>query len=91
MHGQVKCRLQSQSPVFQAVEKHAYDGMVGGLRAIFRERGLRGLYQGVDAVMLRLFWGSAAQMAGYDIPKQWLLNQCVCVHMCAPSLREGTQ
>jgi hypothetical protein len=91
MHGQVKCRLQSQSPVFQAVEKHAYDGMVGGLRAIFRERGLRGLYQGVDAVMLRLFWGSAAQMAGYDIPKQWLLNQGVCVHMCAPSLREGTQ
>ncbi len=82
----------------KAASKHAYTGVWSGLRAIYREGGMRGLYQGLDAVMVRLFVGSAAQMAGYDAAKQWGLNQGVlqragactlcrsdqCVWCCAP-------
>ncbi len=72
---QVKCRLQSQSAHFKAVDQHAYQGLFSGLRSIYRESGVAGLYQGVSAVMLRLFVGSAAQMASYDVCKTAIMEQ----------------
>ena len=65
------------------MEKHAYDGLTSGLRSIYREAGIAGLYQGVSAVMLRLFVGSAAQMASYDVAKTEIIQRgVVCSTGC---------
>jgi len=66
----IKARLQAQSAGALAVgTQHGYKGMVDGLVTIARDGGLRGLYKGVDAFVYRTSFGSAFQLAGFDMLK----------------------
>jgi hypothetical protein len=65
--------LQAQSSHFQALEKHSYNGLLDGLRKIYAEGGLAGLYHGSRALILRVSCGSAAQLSSYDTTKSLVL------------------
>ncbi|KAJ2768766.1 Mitochondrial oxaloacetate carrier protein, partial [Coemansia nantahalensis] len=65
----VKTRMQSASKFAAVGHQHNYRGMVDGLRSIWRAGGVRGLYRGVDAAMLRAGVGSSVQLATYDLLK----------------------
>ncbi|RKP09663.1 mitochondrial carrier domain-containing protein [Thamnocephalis sphaerospora] len=63
----VKTRLQSHSEHIRIGHQHQYRGTLHGLRAIFAtEGGLRGLFRGADAAMMRAMVGSAVQLSTYD-------------------------
>ncbi|KAJ1944411.1 Mitochondrial oxaloacetate carrier protein, partial [Linderina macrospora] len=62
----VKTRMQSQSKFAAVGFQHNYTSSVDGLRRIWREGGLRGLYRGMDAAMMRAGAGSSVQLATYD-------------------------
>ncbi|KAF9174743.1 Mitochondrial oxaloacetate carrier protein [Mortierella sp. AD011] len=72
----VKTRLQSYSSHeasrvgFQHYYRHTFDA----LRHIYKHEGLRGLYRGVDASMMRTGAGSSVQLPLYDVVKQNLIK-----------------
>ena len=68
----LKSRLQSQSKYFIARQQYNYSGPVEALRAIIREDGVRGMWRGSDAAMLRVALGSSAQLMVYDNAKSWI-------------------
>lgn len=65
----VKSRLQSQSAFFRARETYSYAGPWDALRSIARTDGVRGLWKGADALMVRVAIGSAVQLSTYDTVK----------------------
>lgn len=66
----VKVRLQTQGARVGA--GYAYKGMWDGLTCIFREGGMRGLYRGSWASIVRVSIGSAAQLTSYKESKHFL-------------------
>ncbi|KNC96803.1 uncharacterized protein SPPG_08005 [Spizellomyces punctatus DAOM BR117] len=74
----VKTRMQSYTTTSTAAvgAQHSYvqQGTVRALQIIYRGEGLRGLWRGVDAAMLRTGIGSAVQLSSYDSCKH-LLSQ----------------
>ncbi|KAJ2163084.1 Mitochondrial oxaloacetate carrier protein [Coemansia sp. RSA 552] len=62
----VKTRMQSASRAAAVGHQHNYTGALDGLRSIWRAGGVRGLYRGMDAAMLRAGAGSSVQLATYD-------------------------
>ncbi|PIA19208.1 mitochondrial carrier [Coemansia reversa NRRL 1564] len=68
----VKTRIQSASSFAAVGFQHNYKGAVDGLRRIWREGGLRGLYRGMDAAMMRAGAGSSVQLATYDHFKSYI-------------------
>lgn len=70
----VKNRLQSigkGAGGFTAVHKYDYKGPMDGLRRIYLEEGgFRALFRGVDAAVMRVGAGSAAQLASYETFKE---------------------
>jgi solute carrier family 25 protein 34/35 len=64
----IKTRLQAQNidPKHAVGEQHHYKGFRDAFERIVREKGVRGLYQGLQAACLRTAVGSAAQLATYD-------------------------
>ncbi|KAJ1729943.1 Mitochondrial oxaloacetate carrier protein, partial [Coemansia biformis] len=65
----VKTRMQSASKFAAVGHQHHYRSMADGLQSIWRAGGLRGLYRGVSAAMLRAGVGSSVQLATYDVLK----------------------
>ena len=49
----VKARIQAYSPAFPVGAQHHYKNSRDALRSIYREGGLRGLWRGVNAAILR--------------------------------------
>lgn len=72
----VKTRLQSYTshPASRVGFQHHYRHTFHALSSIFQQEGIRGLYRGVDASMLRTGVGSSVQLPLYDIVKQRLIN-----------------
>lgn len=70
----VKCRLQGQSSHFKARESYNYSGFGEALRDIYREGGVRGLWRGATASMMRIAVGSAVQLSVYDSIKGAILH-----------------
>ncbi|KAJ2512418.1 Mitochondrial oxaloacetate carrier protein [Coemansia sp. RSA 1939] len=68
----VKTRMQSASKFAAVGYQHNYTSAVDGLRKIWREGGVRGLYRGMDAAMMRAGSGSAVQLATYDHCKGYI-------------------
>ncbi|KAF9947288.1 Mitochondrial oxaloacetate carrier protein [Mortierella alpina] len=70
----VKTRMQSFTTheASRVGHQHYYRHTVDALNSIYRSEGLRGLYRGVDASMLRTGTGSSVQLPLYDIVKQKL-------------------
>ncbi|ABN65134.2 Mitochondrial oxaloacetate carrier protein [Scheffersomyces stipitis CBS 6054] len=76
----IKTRMQSYSKSTTSEAAHHigqqtyYKGAWDGLSKIYSAEGVRGLYRGVDAAILRTGAGSAAQLPVYNLTKNFLLN-----------------
>lgn len=55
--------------------QHHYSGMLSGLSQVYRSDGIRGLFRGVQAAMIRVGMGSGVQLATYDKNKQILIQR----------------
>jgi solute carrier family 25 protein 34/35 len=70
----VKTRLQSFSPFAPVGTQHKYKGAAHGLGQIYKSEGLRGLYRGVGAAMVRTGFGSSVQLPTYFFAKRRLVK-----------------
>jgi solute carrier family 25 protein 34/35 len=70
----VKTRLQSYSPLLPVGTQHGYKNSVDGLRQIYGAEGVRGLYRGVGAAMVRTGFGSSVQLPTYFFAKRRLIK-----------------
>ncbi len=97
---QIKCRLQAQSSHFKAATSHAYRGLAHGLASVYASEGVRGLFRGATAAMMRVCVGSAVQLSSYDVLKDVLRVHagmggtgatCVCVLSFVRPARPASQ
>jgi solute carrier family 25 protein 34/35 len=70
----VKTRLQSYSPAAPVGTQHQYKNAVDGMRKIYGAEGVRGLYRGVGAAMVRTGFGSSVQLPTYFFAKRRLVK-----------------
>ena len=70
----VKTRLQSYSPFLPVGTQHKYRNAIDGTTQIFRAEGVRGLYRGVGAAMIRTGFGSSVQLPTYFFAKRRLVK-----------------
>lgn len=70
----VKTRLQSYSPFLPVGTQHGYKNAIDGLRQISGKEGVRGLYRGVGAAMVRTGFGSSVQLPTYFFAKRRLVR-----------------
>ncbi|KAJ9293393.1 hypothetical protein DTO271G3_7889 [Paecilomyces variotii] len=70
----VKTRLQSHSPFLPVGTQHNYKNSIDGLRKIHRSEGIKGLYRGVGAAMVRTGFGSSVQLPTYFLAKRRLMR-----------------
>ncbi|OCT45015.1 Mitochondrial oxaloacetate transport protein [Cladophialophora carrionii] len=70
----VKTRLQSYSPFLPVGTQHKYRNAFDGLSQIFRAEGVRGLYRGMGASMVRTGAGSSVQLPTYFFAKRRLIR-----------------
>ena len=70
----VKTRLQSYSPFLPVGTQHPYRNAIDGLSQIQRHEGVRGLYRGVGAAMVRTGFGSSVQLPTYFFAKRRLVK-----------------
>jgi solute carrier family 25 protein 34/35 len=68
----VKTRLQSYSPFLPVGTQHQYRNAMDGLSQIYRAEGVKGLYRGVGAAMIRTGFGSSVQLPTYFFAKRRL-------------------
>ncbi|KAK1832333.1 mitochondrial carrier domain-containing protein [Podospora conica] len=69
-----KTRLQSYSPFRPVGTQHNYRNAWDGLSQIYRAEGVRGLYRGVGAAMIRTGFGSSVQLPTYFFAKRRLVR-----------------
>lgn len=70
----VKTRLQSYSPFLPVGTQHQYKNAVDGMRQINHNEGIKGLYRGVGAAMVRTGFGSSVQLPTYFFVKRRLVR-----------------
>lgn len=70
----VKTRLQSFSPFLPVGTQHKYRNSIDGLRQIHGNEGVKGLYRGVGAAMVRTGFGSSVQLPTYFFAKRRLIR-----------------
>jgi solute carrier family 25, member 34/35 len=70
----VKTRLQSFSPTLAVGTQHNYKNAVDGLSQIYKSEGVRGLYRGMGASMVRTGAGSSVQLPTYFFAKRRLIK-----------------
>ena len=70
----VKTRLQSYSPFRPVGTQHNYRNAWDGLSQIYKGEGVRGLYRGVGAAMIRTGFGSSVQLPTYFFAKRRLVR-----------------
>ncbi|KAK2594229.1 Mitochondrial oxaloacetate carrier protein [Conoideocrella luteorostrata] len=70
----VKTRLQSYSPFLPVGTQHQYRNAFDGLSQIYRLEGVRGLYRGIGAAMIRTGFGSSVQLPTYFLAKRRLMR-----------------
>ncbi|KAJ5893467.1 hypothetical protein N7495_005158 [Penicillium taxi] len=68
----VKTRLQSYSPFLPVGTQHKYKNSIDGLTKIYSSEGVKGIYRGVGAAMIRTSFGSAVQLPTYFFAKRRL-------------------
>ncbi|XP_033642675.1 solute carrier family 25 member 35-like [Asterias rubens] len=86
----IKTHLQAQSHQVIAVGyQHTHTGMTMALRQTFRERGFFGLWRGATAAVVRVSFGSAAQLSTFSTAKEMVINteffkpQSIAIPFCA--------
>ena len=75
----IKTRIQSLTSISALKgigHQHTYleKGVLSGLAMIYKTEGLRGLWRGADASMIRTGIGSAVQLSSYDISKDFVIS-----------------
>ncbi|MCJ1376969.1 Mitochondrial oxaloacetate carrier protein [Xylographa soralifera] len=70
----VKTRLQSYSPFLPVGTQHGYKNARDGFRKIYTNEGIKGLYRGVGAAMVRTGFGSSVQLPTYFFAKRRLVR-----------------
>lgn len=70
----VKTRLQSFSPFLPVGTQHKYRHSLDGFRQIYSGEGIKGLYRGVGAAMVRTGFGSSVQLPTYFFAKRRLVR-----------------
>ena len=70
----VKTRLQSYSPFLPVGTQHGYRNAVDGFRKIYGAEGVRGLYRGIGAAIVRTGFGSSVQLPTYHFAKRRLIK-----------------
>lgn len=70
----VKTRLQSYSPSLPVGTQHKYRNALDGLRQIYGSEGVKGLYRGMGAAMVRTGAGSSVQLPTYFFAKRRLIK-----------------
>lgn len=70
----IKTRLQSYSPTLPVGTQHKYRNALDGVRQIYSAEGLRGLYRGMGASMVRTGAGSSVQLPTYFFAKRRLMR-----------------
>lgn len=70
----VKTRLQSFSPFLPVGTQHKYKNSVDGLKKVYGHEGIKGLYRGVGAAMVRTGFGSSVQLPTYFFAKRRLIK-----------------
>ncbi|KXH63615.1 hypothetical protein CSAL01_06553 [Colletotrichum salicis] len=70
----VKTRLQSYSPFMPTGTQHKYRNAWNGMTSIYGAEGIRGLYRGVGAAMIRTGFGSSVQLPTYFFAKRRLVR-----------------
>ncbi|KAL7420844.1 Mitochondrial oxaloacetate carrier protein [Cryptotrichosporon argae] len=70
----VKARIQAYSPVLPVGAQHYYKSSLDALRTIVRTDGVRGLWRGVSASILRTAMGSSVQLPSYNYGKSLLVR-----------------
>lgn len=70
----VKTRLQSYSPFLPVGTQHGYKNAVDGLKQINHGEGVKGLFRGVGAAMVRTGFGSSVQLPTYFFAKRRLMR-----------------
>lgn len=70
----VKTRLQSFSPFAPVGTQHRYRNAWHGLNLIYGAEGIKGLYRGVGAAMVRTGFGSSVQLPTYFFAKRRLVK-----------------
>ncbi|KAJ5328374.1 hypothetical protein N7541_001487 [Penicillium brevicompactum] len=68
----VKTRLQSYSPFLPVGTQHNYKNSIDGLSKIYKGEGIKGIYRGVGAAMIRTSFGSSVQLPTYFFAKRRL-------------------
>jgi len=68
----VKTRLQSYSPFAPVGTQHIYRNAIDGMSQIYKAEGVKGLYRGVGAAMVRTGLGSSVQLPTYFFAKRRL-------------------
>lgn len=68
----MKTRLQSYSPFLPVGTQHNYKNSVDGLSKIYKGEGIKGIYRGVGAAMIRTSFGSSVQLPTYFFAKRRL-------------------
>ncbi|KAL1923526.1 uncharacterized protein VTP21DRAFT_8506 [Calcarisporiella thermophila] len=69
----VKTRMQSYSPTAGVGHQHYYRNTFAALVQIYQSNGVRGLYRGMNAAILRTGVGSSVQLPTYEFTKSHLL------------------
>jgi hypothetical protein len=57
----VKARMQAYSPFLPVGAQHQYKSGFDALRTIYRAEGVRGMFRGIDAAILRTGMGSSVR------------------------------
>jgi solute carrier family 25 protein 34/35 len=70
----VKTRLQSYSPFLPVGTQHNYKNSFDGLSKIYKSEGVKGIYRGVGAAMIRTSFGSSVQLPTYFFAKRRLTH-----------------
>ncbi|TID29811.1 hypothetical protein CANINC_001626 [Pichia inconspicua] len=83
----VKTRMQSYSTQIKIGEQTHYKSAIHGLTSIYKAEGIKGLFRGVDAAILRTGAGSAAQLPLYNFTKHELQTltslEGPSLHLCS--------
>ncbi|KAH7378005.1 mitochondrial oxaloacetate transport protein [Cadophora sp. MPI-SDFR-AT-0126] len=78
----VKTRMQTYSRAVPMGTQHVYTNTWSALKGIYRSEGIKGLYRGCDAAIVRTGVGSSAQLPCYYAAKRVLIERT--------NMREGT-
>lgn len=75
----IKTRMQSFNKANSSLKVNVgqqtyYKGVIDGLTKIYSAEGIKGLFRGTDAAVLRTGAGSAAQLPVYNLTKNYLLK-----------------